>query len=80
MNQVTLQQATPRAGQSEALSDCIIEELRRYDEHLCDVRGLAAGTRSQRGRIVGRFLHQKFAGCPVDIARAVPRGRAPVHC
>ena len=42
MNQVTLQQATPRAGQTEVLSDCIIEELRRYDEHLCDVRGLAA--------------------------------------
>ena len=72
MNQITLQQATPRAGQSEALSDCIIEELRRYDEHLCDVRGLAAATRSNRGRIVGRFLHQKFAGCPVDIARLYP--------
>ena len=72
MNQITLQQATPRAGQSEALSDCIIEELRRYDEHLCDVQGLAAGTRSHRCRLVGRFLHQKFAGCPVDIARLYP--------
>ena len=72
MNQITLQHATPRAGQSEALSDCIIEELRRYDEHLCDVRGLAAGTRSNLGRIVGRFLHQKFADCPVDIARLHP--------
>jgi integrase len=72
MNQVTLQQATPRAGQTEVLSDCIIEELRRYDEHLCDVRGLAAGTRSQRCRVVGRFLHQKFAGCPVDIAKLYP--------
>ena len=47
MNQITLQHATPRARQSEALSDSIIEELRRYDEHLCDVRGLAAGTRSK---------------------------------
>ena len=72
MNQVTLQQATPRAGQYEALSDCIIEELRRYDEHLCDARGLAAGTRSHRCRVVGRFLHQKFAGCPVDIAKLYP--------
>jgi site-specific recombinase XerD len=72
MNQIILQPATPRARQSEALSDCIIEELRRYDEHLCDVRGLAAGTRRDRGRIVGRFLHHKFAGCPVDIARVYP--------
>lgn len=72
MNQITLQQAAPRAGQSEALSDCIIEELRRYDEHLCDVRGLAAGTRRDRRRIVGRFLYQKFAGCPVDIGRLYP--------
>ena len=72
MNQVTLQHATPKARQSEALSDCIIEELRCYDEHLCDVRGLAAGTRSQRCRVVGRFLHQKFAGCPVDIAKLYP--------
>lgn len=72
MKQVTLQQATPRAGQSEALSGYIIEELRRYDEHLCDVRGLAAGTRSHRCLILGRFLHQKFAGCPVDIARLYP--------
>ena len=72
MNRITLQPATPRAGQSEALSDCIIEELCRYDEHLCDVQGLAAGTRRHRGRIVGRFLHQKFAGCPVDTARLHP--------
>jgi len=72
MNQATQQQATPKAGQSKALSAYIIEELRHYDEHLCDVRGLAAGTRSQRGRIVGRFLHQKFAACPVDIARLHP--------
>ena len=49
MNQITLQQATPRAGQSEALSDCIIEELRRYDEHLCDARGLAVGQTSRTG-------------------------------
>jgi integrase len=72
MNQATQQQATPKAGQSKALSAYIIEELRHYDEHLCDVRGLAAGTRSQRGRIVGRFLHQEFAACPVDIARLHP--------
>jgi hypothetical protein len=56
MNQVTLQQATPRAGQTEAHSDCIIEELRRYGEHLCDVCGLAAGMRSHRCLILGRFL------------------------
>jgi len=73
MNQVTLQQAAPRARQSKALSDYIIEELRRYDEHLCDVRGLAGGTRSNRCRIVGRFLHQKFSGFPVDIGRVYPK-------
>ena len=72
MNQIILQPATPRARQSVALSDCIIEELRRYDEHLCDVRGLAAGTRSYQGRIVGRFLHETFAACPIDIARLHP--------
>ncbi len=72
MNQITQQHATPRARQSEALSDCIIEELRRYDEHLCDVRGLAAGTRSHRCLILGRFLHQKFADRPLDIARLQP--------
>lgn len=42
MNQIILQRATPRTGQSEALSDCIVEELRHYGEHLCDVCGLAA--------------------------------------
>jgi site-specific recombinase XerD len=72
MNQITLQPATPMARQSEVLSDCIIEELRRYDEHLCDVRGLAVGTRRDRDRIVGRLLHHKFAGGLVDIARAYP--------
>ena len=72
MNQITLQPATPRARQSEALSDCVIKELRCYDEHLCDVRGLAAGTRSYRGRIVGRFLQETFAACPIDIARLHP--------
>jgi integrase len=72
MNQITQQHAKPRARQSGALSDFIIEELRRYDEHLCDVRGLASGTRNNLGRTVGRFLHQKFADCPVDIAKLHP--------
>lgn len=45
----------------------ITEELRRYDAHMRDARGLAAGTRSGRLRIVERLLVAKFAGRPVVV-------------
>ena len=42
---------TPNAPETSTYSACINEELRRYDEHLRDVRGLSAGTRKDRLRI-----------------------------
>lgn len=54
------------------MKDQIAEELRRYDEHLRDVRGLSDGTRSDRLRIIGRLLRQRFAARPLDIARLLP--------
>jgi integrase/recombinase XerC len=46
---------TPPAGP-------IADELRRYDAHMHDARGLVAGTRRDRLRIVERLLLTKFAG------------------
>jgi integrase len=43
------------------------DELRRYDAHMRDARGLAAGTRSGRLRIVERLLKAKFGARPVVI-------------
>jgi len=50
-------------------SDSVADELRRYDDHLRDVRGLAASTRLDRCRIVGQLLRKKFAGGVINIAR-----------
>ncbi len=43
----------------------IADELRHYDAHMRDARGLAPGTRRGRLRIVERLLLAKFAGRPV---------------
>ena len=72
MNHTTTHCAASGAQQPAASTDHIAEELRRYDEHLRDIRGLAVGTCRQRSRIVGRLLYQKFAGRPVDIAKLRP--------
>lgn len=40
----------------------IAEELCRYDTHMRDARGLAAGTRKDRLSMVGRLLLWKFSG------------------
>ena len=72
MNHTTSHRAVSGARPTAASTDHIAEELRRYDEHLRDIRGLAVGTRSQRARIVGRLLNQKFAGRPVDITKLRP--------
>ena len=69
MNHTTSHRAVSGARPTAASTDHIAEELRRYDVHLRDLRGLAMGTRSQRARIVGRLLYWKFAGRPVDIAK-----------
>ena len=45
----------------------IADELRSYDAHMCDARGLAPGTRTGRLRIVERLLVSKFAGRPVVV-------------
>ena len=84
---------SPRSAQHVRSSaenpDPITDELRRYDHHLRDVRGLAAGTRRNHCRIVGQLLRKKFAGGtvamatlrPVDVRRFIARqlGDSPSH-
>lgn len=72
MNHTKLHHAALNARPVDASADCIAEELQRYDEHLRDAKGLAAGTRSGRILIVGRLLRQKFKGRAVDIAKLRP--------
>ena len=43
----------------------IADELRRYDAHMRDARGLAGGTRMGRLRIIERLLLHRFAGRPL---------------
>ncbi len=50
----------------------IAAELCRYDEHLRDVRGLAAATRRDRLRIVGLLLQYKFNGRAIQIGKLRP--------
>ena len=47
----------------------IADELRRYDEHMRDARGLTAGTRRGRLRTVQRLLLRQFAGRPCSDLR-----------
>lgn len=72
MTHTTSQRAAPSAWRPAATTDFIAEELRHYDEHLRDVRGLAAGTRQGYLRVAGWLLQQKFAGRPVDVAKLHP--------
>jgi integrase len=48
------------------------EELRRYDEYMEHVRGLAPKTRSMARRIVGRLLTTRFGKGVIDIAAINP--------
>jgi integrase len=67
----------------------IAVELRRYDDHLRDARGLAAKTRRTRCRIVGRLLRKTFGESSIDLAKlgsadvrrvlASQLGRNPSH-
>jgi integrase/recombinase XerC len=50
----------------------IADELRRYDDHMCNARGLTAGTRCGQRRIIGRLLLHKFADRPVVISKLQP--------
>jgi len=51
----------------------IADELRRYDTHMQDARGLARGTRRGRLRTIERLLQSKFAGKPVLIGELRPQ-------
>lgn len=48
------------------------KELRRYDEYMDHVRGLAPKTRSMALRIVGRLLTSRFGDGPVKISAIKP--------
>ena len=48
------------------------EELRRYDEHMDHVRGLAPRTRSSALRTVGRLLTERFVDGTIDITAIKP--------
>ena len=48
------------------------EEVRRYDEHMDHVRGLAPRTRSSALRIVGRLLTERFGDNAIDISAITP--------
>jgi integrase len=63
---------TPNSLEASTYSAYITEELRRYDEHLRDVRGLAAGTRKSRLRIIGWLLEGKFKHRQIVFARMRP--------
>lgn len=50
----------------------IADELRRYDEYMRDVRGLADGSRNSSLRMVQRLLRYRFADGPVAIGELQP--------
>jgi integrase len=50
----------------------IAEELAHYDAHMCNARGLSAGTRRGRLHVVERLLLAKFAGRPFRFKRLAP--------
>ena len=60
------------ATSSPAGRKAVDEELRRYDDHMDHVRGLAPQTRAMVLRIVGRLLTERFAGSAVDIKAITP--------
>jgi integrase len=89
MNPTSPLRSTQPACSFAAPSDPVADELRRYDDHLRDVRGLAAGTRRNHCRIVAQLLRKKFASGgftmtklrPVDVRRFIARqlGGNPSH-
>ena len=72
MAQTTMSGDASNAPEASTYSAYITEELCRYDEHLRDVRGLAASTRKQRLRIIGWLLEGKFKHREIVIARMRP--------
>jgi len=72
MDANTLHQGTASGQPRPALIDPIGEELRRYDEHLRDVRGLTQGTRRDRLRVVDGLLRASFGGGAFDFSKLQP--------
>jgi site-specific recombinase XerD len=72
MNHIATRRAAPGTQTIAAPSEHVAEELSHYDEHLRDVRGLAAGTRKARLRVVGLMLRQHFGERPIQIKRLRP--------
>lgn len=72
MKHTSTHRAAPGTPTIAAPSEHIALELQRYDEHLCNVRGLAAETRKGLLRVVGRWLHWRFKSRPVQIDRLRP--------
>lgn len=68
MDHTATHRAASDARKLVAYSVHITEELRHYEEHLRDVRGLAVGSCRQRTRIAGRLLHTQFIGRPINIS------------
>lgn len=52
--------------------DHIGQELHRFDLFMMQVKGLAASTRCQRVRIVGRFLAELFGARPIVVQQIKP--------
>ena len=72
MNNTTTNRDAPNIPRGSTFSAHITEELRRYDEHLRDVRGLTAGTRKGRLRVIGLLLRNKFKHRQIAFARLRP--------
>lgn len=72
MKPISSHRATPKTRSSASSQAHVADELSRYDEHLRDVRGLAAGTRKDRLYVAGMLLRQKFNDRAIDISRLRP--------
>ena len=72
MKPTTSHPAKPKVRILTSFSVHIADELRRYDAHLRDVRGLATSTRKGRLRIVGLLLQGKFKGRAIEIGKLHP--------
>jgi integrase len=72
MNKTTPPRRAKLSRSSAETTDPVADELRRYDDHLRDVRGLATGTRRDRCRIVAQLLRKKFAGGVINMAKLRP--------
>ena len=83
MNRTSPPRSAQRVCSSAEIHDPIADELRRYNDHMRDVRGLAAGTRHNHCRIVAQLLPKKVVGGvitmdklrAVDVRRFIARQR-----